>query len=78
MENKKALLTAHQRHSHEHMYNTRRLENYFAARSKREDALFAMPRLCLGECDPRARARGVYVLSDARATRAATSGDAPS
>ena len=41
----------------------RQLDAFFATRDKREYLLHSMPRLNLGEVDPRAKARGVYVLS---------------
>ena len=48
---------------HERAFQRRGLEDYFAARSRKEDLLFSMPRLVLGDSPPRAKAHGVYVLS---------------
>ena len=61
------------RQSHEHMYQSRRLADFFEARSRRDEVLFKMPRLLLGDCDPRARAREVYVMSESF-VRTASSG----
>ena len=52
-----------QRHMHERVYQQRQLEDYFATRSRKEDLLRSLPRLSIGNCDPRAKARGVYVLT---------------
>ena len=49
--------------SYEHYIQKRKLDDFFAMRSLKEKLLRSMPTLNLGECDPRARARGVYVLS---------------
>jgi hypothetical protein len=52
-----------QQTAHERSYQQEQLNKYFSSRLRREDLLFALPRLSLGDSDPRARAKGVYILS---------------
>ena len=53
----------YQRIQHERSHQRRKLDEYFSSRSVKEEILNALPRLNIGECDPRAKARGVYILS---------------
>jgi hypothetical protein len=59
-------ITSDMHYHHERLYQRRQLDDFFAARSRKEKLLDSMPRLVLSECDPRARVRGVYVLSSGR------------
>jgi hypothetical protein len=53
-----------QRSVHEHMYDQSRLDAYFVFKTHKDSLMRTMPRLCLSESDPRAKAAGVYVLSN--------------
>jgi len=56
-------ITSTQRQEHEQLYQRRKLEDYFTLRQHREKLLHSLPRLSIGETDPRAKAKGVYILS---------------
>ena len=49
--------------AHERYYQQRQLVDFFTARDARNALLHSLPRLSIGACDPRAVAKGVYVLS---------------
>jgi hypothetical protein len=50
-------------HTHERIYQRRRLDEYFDARACREKLYHSLPLLSIGAGDLRAEAKGVYVLS---------------
>ncbi len=54
---------AQQRYVHESLYQRNQLDSFFSERNAKEKLLHSMPRLNIGECDPRAKAKGVYVLT---------------
>jgi hypothetical protein len=54
---------AQQRNVHESLYQRSQLDIFFAERNAKDKLLHSMPRLNIGECDPRAKAKGVYVLT---------------
>lgn len=55
-----------QRLEHEQIYKKHQLEEYFATRKQLNQLVADLPRLDIGEVDCRARARGVYILSNRR------------
>ena len=55
--------TASQNHFHEQWYQRRQLDHFFAMRDRKQELLFSMPRLVLGDSDPRAKSMGVYILT---------------
>ena len=50
-------------HTHERIYQRRRLDEYFVARACKEKLYHSLPLLSIGVGDSRARVKSVYVLS---------------
>jgi hypothetical protein len=60
------IMNPKQRLEYEQIYKKHQLEEYFATRKQLNQLVADLPRLDIGEVDCRARARGVYILSNRR------------